>query len=111
MSRKPTEELTAHDLVVLSVLAEQPMHGYKINQTLRERDVQDWAAMSKPQVYYSLKKLQTRKLIKSVDSSSQKTGVTGPEGDAFAVTPSGLSALRKGLRETKWATQRPPPRF
>lgn len=109
-SRTSNDELTAHDLVVLSILAEQAMHGYKLNQTLQERDAKDWAVISKPQIYYSLKKLKLRKLIR-VDESSTKEGKTGPEGDVFALTKTGLDALKEGLSDTKWATQRHPPPF
>ena len=50
-------ELTVPDLVLLSLLAEQPMHGYQANLELERRQVQDWAGISRPQVYYSLEKL------------------------------------------------------
>ena len=49
--------LTLPDLVVLCLLAERPMHGYELNQELERREVRDWAGISRPQVYYSLKKL------------------------------------------------------
>ena len=83
MSRVTKDELTAHDLVILSVITEKPIHGYGLNQTLQERDVQDWAAMSKPQIYYSLKKLQKKKLVHSnfllhVTTQSNKKKETKP---------------------------------
>ena len=34
--------LTVPDLVLLSLLAEQPMHGYQANLELERRQVQDW---------------------------------------------------------------------
>jgi len=56
MSRKT--ELTAADLVVLAVLlGHKPMHGYELVKTLEAADVEDWAAISVPQVYYSLRKM------------------------------------------------------
>lgn len=60
---KKTDELTAADLVVLSLLAEEPMHGYKIVSELEKRDAKDWASVSKPQVYYSIEKLVELNLI------------------------------------------------
>ena len=33
------------------------MHGYQANLELERREVQDWAGISRPQVYYSLEKL------------------------------------------------------
>ncbi|HEY2236828.1 MAG TPA: hypothetical protein VGK01_25385, partial [Candidatus Angelobacter sp.] len=55
--------LTVPDLVLLSQLAEQPMHGYQANLELERRQVQDWAGVSRPQVYYSLEKLARLSLI------------------------------------------------
>src|SRR5258708_13550795 len=49
--------LTIPDLVLLSLLAERPMHGYEANLEMERRDIRDWAAISRPQVYYSLEKL------------------------------------------------------
>ncbi len=49
--------LTIPDLVILSLLAERPMHGYEVNATLEDRKIRDWAPVSRPQIYYSLDKL------------------------------------------------------
>ena len=49
--------LTTPDLVLLSLLAERPMHGYQANAELVRREIRDWAGISRPQVYYSLEKL------------------------------------------------------
>ena len=54
---------TTPDLVVLSLLAEKPRHGYEVNQELEWRDVRDWAGISRPQVYYSLAKLARNGMI------------------------------------------------
>ena len=37
--------LNTHDLVVLSLLSEGPMHVYQVNQTLVYREVRDWAGI------------------------------------------------------------------
>ena len=52
-----SKKLTTPDLVLLSLLAERPMHGYEANALLEFRKVRDWAGVSRPQVYYSLDKL------------------------------------------------------
>src|ERR1051326_4537554 len=54
---KRAKNLTIADLVLLSLLAERPMHGYQANAELARREVQNWAGISRPQVYYSLQKL------------------------------------------------------
>src|SRR5260370_23716288 len=48
--------LSTADLVLLSLLAERPMHGYQANLELERREIHDWANVSRPQVYYSLEK-------------------------------------------------------
>jgi len=42
--------ITTPDLVILSLLAERPMHGYQVNLELERRCVRDWAAISRPQI-------------------------------------------------------------
>lgn len=95
-------------MVVLSLLWEQPMHGYQLVSELDIREVKDWAAISRPQVYYSLNKLTKQKLVteaKDADSS------LGPERIKYAVNKKGKRVLVEGLSKEEWATQRPPPPF
>lgn len=101
-------ELTLPDLVVLSLLSERPMHGYELNQELERRDVRDWAGISRPQVYYSLKKLARSGQVTRAASGE---GRTGPERQVFRITPVGRRALASALAREEWATQRPPPPF
>ncbi|MFI5107117.1 MAG: hypothetical protein ACHP79_19505, partial [Terriglobales bacterium] len=63
MAAARKRELTVPDLVLLSLLAEQPMHGYQANLELERRQVEDWAGISRPQVYYSLEKLARLGLV------------------------------------------------
>lgn len=96
--------LTTPDLVVLSLLSEMPMHGYDINAELKRRDVEDWAPVSRPQVYYSLKKLYSSNLI---SEASDKFPVEGPERQIYRITKKGKKALSDNLNNPNWATQRP----
>ena len=78
--------LTVPDLVLLSLLAEQPMHGYQANLELERRQVQDWAGVSRPQVYYSLEKLARLGLIKEAGDHEP---ALGPERRIFVTTAKG----------------------
>ncbi len=101
-------DLTLPDLVVLSLLAERPMHGYELNQELERREARDWAGISRPQVYYSLKKLSASgHLIRAPESESR----AGPERQVFRLSAAGKRALAAALAREDWATQRPPPPF
>ena len=70
--------LTVPDLVLLSLLAEQPMHGYQANLELERRQVQDWAGVSRPQVYYSLEKLARLGLITEAGDHEPALGSRAP---------------------------------
>ena len=108
MSRQIRASLTTPDLVVLALLAEKPRHGYQLNLELERREVRDWAGVSRPQVYYSLKKLERMKLI---GQASEKKNTRGPERQVFTLTPQGQAALARALEREAWATERIPPRF
>lgn len=107
MARQKTE-LTTPDLVLLSLLAERPMHGYQVNAELERREVRDWANISRPQVYYSLDKLDRLGMIRAAESDQP---LAGPERRVFATTAKGRSALASALERQDWATQRERPPF
>jgi DNA-binding PadR family transcriptional regulator len=100
--------LTTPDLVLLSLLAERSMHGYQANLELDRREVRDWAAISKPQVYYSLEKLARLSLIRQAESDAASAG---PERQVYAITPRGHVALAEALERESWTTQRERPPF
>ena len=101
-------ELTTPDLVLLSLLAERPMHGYQANLELERREVRDWAGMSRPQVYYSLEKLARRGLVRTNKSDEP---AAGPERTVFATTARGRAALADALERADWTMQRERPPF
>jgi DNA-binding PadR family transcriptional regulator len=105
-AKKPA--LTTPDLVLLSLLAERPMHGYQANLELERRQVRDWAGISRPQVYYSLEKLAGMGLIR-VAKSDEPTA--GPERSVFKTTAGGRDALADALEREEWAEQRERPPF
>ena len=108
MKRTKRTELTTPDLVLLSLLAERPMHGYQANAELERRCVRDWAAISRPQIYYSLEKLARAGLIHSADSEEP---AAGPERQKYETTGKGRAALAAALEKEDWTTQRERPAF
>ncbi len=100
-------EITTPDLVVLALLAERPRHGYDVFAELERRDVRDWAAISKPQVYYSLRKLAERGLIEPGEGPAG----SGPERQTWRLRDAGRRALAAGLDRDDWACHRQPPPF
>jgi len=105
---KTKARLTTADLVLLSLLAERPMHGYQANAELVRREVQDWAGISRPQVYYSLEKLARLGLLRE---ATDRADAEGPERQVYAVTPRGTEALADSLEREDWTTLRERPEF
>jgi DNA-binding PadR family transcriptional regulator len=101
------------------------MHGYEVNQELARREVRDWAGVSRPQVYYSLRKLADAGHIGPAPdhaagaergsaergSAELGSGEGGPERRVYRVTAAGRRAYAAALARPEWATQRPPPPF
>jgi DNA-binding PadR family transcriptional regulator len=107
-SAKKTVGLTTPDLVLLSLLAERPMHGYQANAELVRREIKDWAGISRPQVYYSLEKLARAGLIRSLETDEP---ASGPERSSFETTAKGRAALADALERQEWTTARDRPPF
>jgi DNA-binding PadR family transcriptional regulator len=103
--RQPANQtrLTISDLVILSLLAERPMHGYEVNATLEDRKIRDWAPVSRPQIYYSLDKLTKLKLIRVTDADSPSAG---PERRIMETTALGREQLSHALEAAHWVRQR-----
>ena len=108
MKKTKRTELTTPDLVLLSLLAEWPMHGYQANAELERRCVRDWAAISRPQIYYSLEKLARAGMIRSAASTEP---AAGPERQEYETTAKGRAALAAALEREEWTTQRERPAF
>jgi DNA-binding PadR family transcriptional regulator len=101
-------ELTTPDLVLLSLMAERPMHGYQANLELERREIGDWAGISRQQVYYSLEKLARRGLIRASETTEP---AGGPERSTFETTEKGRAALADALEREEWTKQRERPPF
>ena len=110
MSRKKDDktELTTPDLVLLSLLAERPMHGYQANAELERREIRDWAGVSRPQVYYSLDKLARLGLIRDARDDED---AAGPERRVFTTSAKGKAALASALARENWTKGRERPPF
>ena len=93
-------ELTTPDLVLLSLLAERPLHGYQANAELERREVRDWAGISRPQVYYSIEKLAQLGLLRASEAET----AAGPERTVFQATAKGRAALADALEREEWTT-------
>ncbi len=108
MASRKLKSLTTPDLVLLSLLAERPMHGYDANLQLESRNVREWAGVSKPQVYYSLEKLARLDMIRPVEG---RDPALGPDRRVFSTTARGRAALADSLERDDWTSQQDRPAF
>jgi len=106
--REASAMLTTPDLVLLSLLAERPMHGYEVNAELERRQARDWVAISRPQIYYSLAKLAREDLLEEIKGSEPALGA---ERRILKTSAEGRSALGHALAREDWTTQRDRPAF
>src|SRR5690242_12356040 len=103
-----SRKLTVADAVVLSMLTERPMHGYELWAELERREVQEWASISKPQVYYSLNKLAA---AGHIEAAADGDPSLGPDRRVFRPTSDGRRSLADMLARADWATELIPSPF
>jgi len=95
------QSLTDAELVVLSLILEQPMHGYQIEQQITLRNMRAWTDLATSSIYYLLGKLEEKGLIEQVPETIQnqekrpkKVYRTTEEGQSIWIEAS-LQALRQ----------------
>jgi DNA-binding PadR family transcriptional regulator len=84
------------------------MHGHELYKLLAARDVEDWAPISRAQVYYSIRKLAEGGFILATEDN---TTSQGPERVVYAPAPHAAQEMDRTLSETTWTEKRPPPPF
>jgi len=83
---------TNAELAVLSLLAEQPMHGYQIEQTIEARGMRAWTEIGFSSIYYILAKLHSRGYVQSrLEPAEGK----GPSRQVFSLSPVGRKVFRQ----------------
>ena len=80
------------DIVLLSLLAEQPRHGYDLDPVIEQRGYRQWTSLAFSSVYYLLKRLSERGLLEPDQSSQGRRTV-------FRVTEAGRRELRQAAGE------------
>ena len=80
------------DIVLLSLLAEQPRHGYDLDRVIEQRGYRQWTSLAFSSVYYLLKRLSERGLLEPEEGSQGRRTV-------FRVTAAGHRELRRAAGE------------
>ena len=94
---------------MLSFLAGRPMHGYDLWRELIRCEVGDWAGISRPHVYYSLRKLLRRGWLR--ERPERDRAASRRPRRVLVPTPRGLRAMADALARPSWALHRPPGPF
>jgi len=85
--------MTPAELAILSLIAEQPRHGYDLEQIIEARGMREWTEISFSSIYYLLKKLEDGGLV---ESHLQQTEGKGPARKIYRITSTGKQALIEG---------------
>jgi DNA-binding PadR family transcriptional regulator len=83
------------EVVVLGLLAEEPLYGYDLLERLRSRSMGFWVEVGKASVYQTLRRLERDG---SVGGRSQE-GPEGPDRRVYRITRAGRERLQRGLSE------------
>ncbi len=80
------EALTDAELVILSLISEQPMHGYQLEQEITQRNMRTWTDLSTSSIYYILQRLEEKGFI---ERSQDQTHTAGVPRKVYRITPAG----------------------
>lgn len=95
-STRPAFPAGSLDLVLLSLIAREPAHGYRLAQLIKEGS-KGWLGVEEGSLYPALQRLRKRKLVEA----DWQTQATGREVRVYWITAAGREALREGTQE--WA--------
>ncbi len=84
--------MTNAELAILSLVVEQPRHGYEIEQVIEERGMREWTEVGFSSIYYLLKKLERDGMI---EGRLEEAG-RGPARKVYNATPDGRQAMHAG---------------
>lgn len=84
-------KVTNAELAILSLVAEQPVYGYQIEQIINERGMREWTEIGFSSIYYLLNKLEKKGWIAS---QMQNAIHQGPSRRVFTATSAGILTCR-----------------
>jgi DNA-binding PadR family transcriptional regulator len=87
--------VTIAELALLSLIVEEPRHGYAIRAVIDERGVREWVDLGMSSIYHVLNRLEQAGMIQG--RAGTESG--GPSRKVFRPTRKGRRALAAGIRE------------
>lgn len=100
--------MTNAELTILSLIVEQPRHGYQVEQAIEERGMREWTGIGFSSIYYILDRLEKQGLVESeVEARRGK----GPNRRLFRPTEAGCQAHREAVYQALSTPQPSHPPF
>jgi len=87
--------MTHVDVLVLGLLADEPLYGYQLLERYRARAMEYWAPSGRASVYQALRRLERKGLV----SGRSQQGRVGPDRRVYRLARSGRDRLRQALLE------------
>src|SRR5712692_9166232 len=100
--RRCEMEVSKVEVVVLGLLAEEPLYGYDLLERFRARSMGFWVEVGKASVYQVLRRLERDALV----SGRSQEGPEGPDRRVYRITRAGRDRLTAGLSE-RFSTRGP----
>jgi DNA-binding PadR family transcriptional regulator len=94
--------MTNAELAILSLVAEEPRHGYQIEQVIAERGMREWTEVGFSSIYYLLKKLEREGLVEGELQKAER----GPARKVYHATAAGGQVLREAVHTALSEPQR-----
>jgi DNA-binding PadR family transcriptional regulator len=82
------------EVLVLGLVAEEPMHGYELLERIRARGIETWMDIAKASVYQALHRLEGRGDLRGAAEDG-----SGPERRVYRITRRGRERLRRAVIE------------
>ncbi|MET7469815.1 PadR family transcriptional regulator [Micromonospora sp. NPDC005686] len=96
-------------MMVLALLVEEPMHAYRMQQLIRERDKQDVVNVAqRNSIYQTIERLRRDELIRVAETRREEGR---PERTVYALTPAGRRTLDEWLTDALATPAREFPEF
>lgn len=100
--------MTNGELAILSLVVEQPCHGYDIEKIIVERNMRDWTDVGFSSIYYVLGKLEAAGLV---TSHREPAPGRGPSRRVYTATRAGIATVREQALQALSGPARSPSSF
>ncbi len=88
--------LTDAEFVVLSLICEEPQHGYQIEQQIQARNLMEWTDLSTSSIYYLVGKMAGKGWIEQIPAETDDS--SGKLRKVFQATPEGITVWKDATR-------------